>query len=60
MTFEHIVTKGETAQDKKFLLLPQRFQLCSVIIPLFTEMFRMFANMFSHLPAVDLLYVGKG
>ena len=38
------VTKGEIAQNKQFLLLPQLFQLFSVIKPTFIELFRVFAN----------------
>ena len=59
-TFENIVTKGGIAQNMHFLLLPQRFQLFSVIIPTFIELFHVFASMFSESSAADLFYVGKG
>ena len=36
-TFENIVTKDEIAQNKQFLLLPQCFQLFSIIKPLFMD-----------------------
>ena len=39
-TFENIVTKGEIAQNKQFLLLPQRFQPFSVIKPSLSEIFQ--------------------
>ena len=41
-TFDKIVTKGEIAQNKQFLLLPQCFQLCPVIIPTLIEIFHIF------------------
>ena len=54
-----IVTKEEIAQIKQFLVLPQCFQLFSVIILSFIEIFHVFALLFSKLSAADLLYVGK-
>ena len=56
-TFENTVTKGEIAQDEQFLLLPQCFQLFSVIILPFIEIFHIFVYMFS---AVYLVHEGKG
>ena len=56
-TFENIVTKEENEQ---FLLLPQRFQLFSVIIPTFIELFFVFAKMISKSSDAELLYEGKG
>ena len=53
--FENIVTKGEIAQNKQFLLLPQCFHIFSVIIPSFVEFFPVFAWRFS-----DLVHVGMG
>ena len=38
-TLENIVAKGEIVQNKQFLLLPQCFQLYSVIIPSILETF---------------------
>ena len=59
-TFENIVTKGEIAQDEQFHLLPQCFQLLSVIILSFIEISLVFAGYFLNSSAADLLYVGKG
>ena len=59
MNFENIVPKGEIAHDELFLLLAQCFQLCKLILLSFTEIFRIFVNMFSKSSAVDLLYVGN-
>ena len=42
-TFENIVTIVEIAQNEQLLLLPQCFQLFSVITPIFIELFRDFA-----------------
>ena len=58
-TIENIVAKGEIAQNKQFLHLPQCLKLFAVIIPSFIEIFRFFANMLSKLSVADLLYVGK-
>ena len=59
-TFENIVTKGEIAQNKQFLLLLHYFQLISENNPPFTEIFYVYDYMFSKASAADLLYVGKG
>ena len=32
-TLEYIVAKGEFANNEQFMLLPQRFQLYSIIVP---------------------------
>ena len=58
-TFENIVAKREIAQNEQFLLLPQCYQLCLVIIPIFIEMFYCFAKMFSKSSAAESLYVGR-
>ena len=54
------MTKGEIAQSEQFLLLPQRFQLFTVIKPTFIYCFRDFAKMFLKSSDADLLYVAKG
>ena len=54
------MAKGEIAQNKKLLRLPQCFQLFSLIVPLFIELNYIFDKMFSKPSAADLLYVGKG
>ena len=46
--------------DEQFLLLPQYFQLFSVIKPTFIELFCVFAYILSKPSAANLLYVGKG
>ena len=58
--FKNIVTKREIVHNGQVFLLPQCFQLGSIILLSFMEMFHIFATMFSKLHAVDLLYVGKG
>ena len=40
--FENIVTKEEIAQNDQFLLLPQRFQLFTVIKPSLKDIFCVF------------------
>ena len=59
-TFENIVTKGEIAQNEQFLLLPQCFQLFSVIILTILENFHIFELTFLKSSAAGLLYVEKG
>ena len=58
-TFKNTVTKEEIAQDEQFLLLPQFFQLFSVIIPTNIELLCVFAFILSKSSAAELLYVGK-
>ena len=45
--FKNIVTKGEIAQKEQFLLLPQCFNLFSVIKPSFIECYCVCAEMVS-------------
>ena len=59
-TFENTVKKEEFAKKEQFLHLSQCFQLFSVIIATFIELFRVFATMFSKSSAAELLYVVKG
>ena len=53
------MTKGEIAQKKQYLLLPKCFQLYSIIMLFYIEIFHIFDKMFSKSSAADLLYVGK-
>ena len=48
MTFENIVAKTEIVHNEQFLLLLQCFQLIFIIKPLFMEILRVIANIFSH------------
>ena len=61
--FENFVTKEEEeeiAQNEQFLLLTQCFQLCSVSMSSYREIFHFIVEMFSKLSTADFLYLGKG
>ena len=60
MTFDNIGAKGEIAHDEQFQLWQQCFQLYLTIELSFTEIYSVFATMFSKLSATELLFVGKG
>ena len=53
-------TKGNIAKNYQLVILPQSFQLFSVIIPSFSEIFHNLLKMFLKSSAADMLYVGKG
>ena len=55
-TFEDIVAKGEITHNEQIILLPQCFQLFSLIY----RQFHYFARTFLKSSAADLLNGGKG
>ena len=59
MNFETMVTEGEIAHDEQFLLLPQYFQLYSMIKLLFLEVNHITNQGFLKSPAADLLCMEK-
>ena len=60
-TFENIVTNDEMAHNEQFHLLPQCFQLYSIMIFPHIEIFHSVVYMFSKSSASSLLIVcGKG
>ena len=58
-TFESILTKGEIAQSKQFLLLSQCFNFFSTIIPSIIDILQ-YLNRHFQSSAAEILYVGKG
>ena len=58
--FKNIVKKGEIAQNKQVLLLPQYFQLYSIILLLFIDIFTYFLDDVFNGVCSEWLYVGKG
>ena len=60
MTLENIVAKEEISHINLFSLLPQCFQMFSIITLTLTDVFYGLMICFSNLSAADLLYVGKG
>ena len=58
-TFENIGANGYFAQDEQFLLLPQCFQLYSIITLSLVESFDIYTEMFENSSNADLLYVGN-
>ena len=55
-TFEKIVTKVDIAQNEQFILLLQCFQLFSVIIPTFIELFRDISSFQSQLLQICCMF----